>query len=455
MKPDNARQPKSTAGDAKTRPELGQKLGQKNPKPSKTTPAYWLANGLHRRTYTHKGQVMTVPEWHARLSHGGKQERVALATNDKVEASRRAAALFRAVSLKGWEAGLAEVLPGKTKPAAVPTVGEFIAAVEKVADVAPRSICNYAVCFRKIVSDAFGIRATAARFDYRNGGHAAWQARIDRIRLDKIVPARVQAVLNSRINDHRGNPLAEQRARTTAASVLRQAKSLFSPKIKLPFAKVPNPFEGVHVKAGAPRKYQSTIDARQLLRDAQSELAVNDPEAFKAILLALGAGLRRDEIDKLQWQQIDSAAGKIRILTTTTFSPKSDSSEAEVYVDAGLCAALDAYRPKATGLYVLESSIAPRPASRKAHYRANCTLNRSVAWLRSKGVLAFRPHYALRKEFGSLINAAAGIHAASSQLRHAQIGLTAQYYVDNRRRVAPEIGAMLAVPSESQTAAKP
>ena len=454
MKANNSTQPDKAPPTAESGKEVSKKSGFATSAGSKFSPQYW-ASRVFRPEYGKAGERQTVQAWWVKLQSDGRREAVALGTNDRQEAARRAARLYSRVKATGWATALSEFAPDRAPVGGVPTVGEFIAAAEAVADVSPRSLNFYGQCLRNLAAAAFGVKADASRFDYRTGGHDTWQKRIDRIRLDKLTPARVQAVLNERIASHRGNPLAEQKARTTAATTLRQAKCLFSPRLKLPFAKVPNPFEGVRVKAGGIRRYQSTIDAAALLQAGQAELSATDPEAFKVLLLALGAGLRKAEIDNLQWQQIDSSAGKIRILTTDRFAPKTDGSEAEVYVDAGLIAALDAFRPKATSLYVLESPLAPRPQAPHGFYRAGPTFNRTTVWLRSKGVLAHKPLHTLRKEFGSLINAAAGIHAASSQLRHAQIGLTAQYYVDNRRRVAPEIGAMLAVPSESQTAAKP
>ncbi|MBI4325266.1 MAG: site-specific integrase [Chloroflexi bacterium] len=418
---------------------------------SKFSPGFW-ADKVFRPTYTRDGQRFEVAEFWARIQHAGRREKLALSTNDRQEASRKAALLYQRVKATGWQSALAEFAPDRATAKGVPTVGELLDAAAKAADVSPRSLRNYGVCFRRIVADAFGIRGDVSRFDYRHGGREAWRQRIDRIRLDKLTPARVQAALNSRVADARGNPLAEQPARTTAASVLRQAKSLFSPNLKLPFENLPNPFEGVRVKSGTPRKYASTIDAAELLRDGKAELAEADPEAYKALLLALGAGLRKAEIDCLQWQQVDTAANVIRVATTEAFATKTDSSEGEVYVDPGLVSELDAYRAAATSLFVLESPFAPRPQSRVAYYRAARTFDRLTKWLRGKGVMGHKPIHALRKEFGSLVCASADIHTASRQLRHASIALTSTYYVDNRRRVAPPIGAMLASNPEQTTA---
>ena len=44
---------------------------------------------------------------------------------------------------------------------------------------------------RLIVSEIFKIEAGSKKFDYVNGGRAAWFARIDRIKLAAVTPARV------------------------------------------------------------------------------------------------------------------------------------------------------------------------------------------------------------------------------------------------------------------------
>ena len=55
-----------------------------------------------------------------------------------------------------------------------------------------------------------------------------------------------------------------------------------------------------------------------------------------------------------------------------------------------------------------------------------------LGWLRSKGVISKTPLHSLRKEFGSLIHARYGLLAASEQLRHGGIGVTARHYLENR-----------------------
>jgi integrase len=77
------------------------------------------------------------------------------------------------------------------------------------------------------------------------------------------------------------------------------------------------------------------------------------------------------------------------------------------------------------------------------HYRCERHFDRLIRWLRSKGVTASNPLHTLRKEFGSQIAAQAGIFAASMALRHADIQLTRDYYVDKKRRTVFKVGKLL------------
>ena len=66
-----------------------------------------------------------------------------------------------------------------------------------------------------------------------------------------------------------------------------------------------------------------------------------------------------------------------------------------------------------------------------------------AGWLREHGIEGDKPIHVLRKEFGSRINENGDIHAASMALRHADIGITAQFYADGRKRVTTDFGRLL------------
>lgn len=449
-------------------PESGAEVAQKEAASistaSKFTPAYWRER-IFRRTYDNNGQTSEVQEFRARIQHAGRREEIGLNTNDKETASRAAAKFFMRVKAAGWDVALAEFNPERSAARGATTVGDVIEAAGKSNNIGASTLRGYTVCFRKLAAEAYGLRSTAKRYDYVNGGRAAWVKRVDSIRIHKLTPTRIQAVLDRRIATTKGNPLAERRARITSASMLRQAKSLFSADRKLPFEKLPNPFTGVAVQTGTPPGYVSTVKSDELLRSAKEELMTEAPrvksqrskavaklrkngqqlscESYKALLLALGAGLRVAEIDNLQWQDIDAQTNTIRVMTTATFATKTNSSEREVFVDPGLISELEEFRSRATSQYVLESERSPKPGAAVASYRAELTFAHLRKWLRAHGVTAHKPIHTMRKEFGSLVCQFSDIFTASRQLGHASIALTATYYTENRRRVAPQISAML------------
>jgi integrase len=224
--------------------------------------------------------------------------------------------------------------------------------------------------------------------------------------------------------------------------------------LKLPS---PLPFEGVTLPEAGKSRYKSEINPAVLLTAARRELADgiqgdNQPanpraELFKIVLLALGAGLRRDEIDKLQWKQIQWDRNAIRVETTEHGSTKSAESEADVDVDPGLLEILKTYLPKPgkASPFVIESPVAPKPQSvRNHHYRCNHLFNEVVGWLRGKGLTARNALHALRKEFGSQICSQAGIYAASVALRHGSITITREHYVDKKTSVVFPVARLLA-----------
>ena len=204
-------------------------------------------------------------------------------------------------------------------------------------------------------------------------------------------------------------------------------------------------------------RYKSEFNPALLLQQAKRELAdgfqgekqpLNPrPELFKMILLALGAGLRRDEIDALQWKQIQWHSNAITVETTEHSGTKSAESEADVDVDPGLLEILKTYMPKPGKgpPFVIESPIQPRPhAASYHHYRCDRLFKELIEWLRGKGITARNALHTLRKEFGSQICAQAGIYAASRALRHGSIAVTAAHYLDKKQPVVLKIGELLA-----------
>src|SRR5690349_11849989 len=101
------------------------------------------------------------------------------------------------------------------------------------------------------------------------------------------------------------------------------------------------------------------------------------------------------------------------------------------------------YMAAIQGEFVVSSYLLPHPGASHQYYRCNTHFARLSAWLRSKSIPAQKPLHELRKEFGSLVCEQAGIFAASTQLRHGEIRVTASFYLDKKQRVTVKLGDLL------------
>jgi integrase len=154
-------------------------------------------------------------------------------------------------------------------------------------------------------------------------------------------------------------------------------------------------------------------------------------QELKAFLLMLALGLRHKEVDLLEWDSFDFAAGTLRIKPTQWHSLKTNESAAVLPVEPEILELFRGWRARATGTFVIESN---RPLKRVGYqwYRCEETFKNLLDWLRSKAVTGNKPLHQLRKLYGSEMASAHGIHVASSALRPSDIKTTAEYYADSR-----------------------
>lgn len=414
----------------------------------KTDVRYWQAVLFHP-SYTREGMTHQLADWAVKIQHRGRRETFSLSTPNKAAAAARAKDIYLSLQSAGWADTLAKYKPGmnaKLADATMATVEEFIAAAIATASARQNTLEGYAKAFRKIVADIHGIDGGKAKFDYVNGGREKWLRQVNAVSLATITPESIQQWKLSFIRAAGTSPLRQREAKNSANAFLRNARSLFSPKL-LKFIQVNLPailpFAGVQFEPRSSTRYRSVVDAVALVKAASTELAEHHPEQFKIFLLGIMAGLRRREIDLLEWASLDFERGLIRIIATEHFQPKSEDSAGDVEVDAELLEIFRAARGKATGPFVIESKNPPRPKATYRHYRCQRDFEALAVWLKSKGVPSKNPLHAMRKEFGSLLCERGGIFEASRALRHADIRTTSAHYLDRKRRVTVGLGGLL------------
>jgi integrase len=416
------------------------------------------------RYWMKKVKPGTSGEYGVQIAYHGRRHRFALATAKVNEAAKKAAGIFAEITTDGWEATIRKQRGTQLRPA---TLGEYLAEVFRVLQTAPGTRGDYENAIRRIYGDIGGISSDASRFDYVNGGNAAWVARIDSLPLDTVNPARFMKWRTRYLELGRTEEERISRRRS-ANTFLARCKALFSEKNVLKGIEIQLPeelpFAGVdNLKGASVPQHSSKIEAAEIIEAAFSHFAAPQGDAektedfrarrevLKAFILALFCGLTRQEIDGLAWDAINFKTGKISIRRTDTARLKTQARVGDVAVDPHTLTRLAEFKKEANGAFVIESQNAPKIAGRSIRYRASVTYDRLNKWLKNykddqnqtplAGVR--KPLHELRKEAGAVIVQQFGIYAASKFLRHSNIATTARFYADDTRSITTGLGALI------------
>jgi integrase len=413
----------------------------------KTSPSFWASRIFKAKS----DDGFVSPNYVMRIQFIGRRTTLSTNTPNKEAAAKIAAGIYGELLTIGWDATLAKHRPKNEPdpnlPPPVASVGEWIAAARKVSEANASTFNCYSCSLRKIVGDILAVERTEKRFGPHKGGAAGYRAMIDGAGLDVLTPSAVQKWRLEYVKQAK-NPAKERSSMTSCNSTIRQARSLFAAKIVkfLPDLRLPDPmpFHAVEFFPRQSAKYFSRIDAKTLLQEAHGELFQTEPEAFLAMLLGMSAGLRKSEIDSLQWHQVDFTRQLIRVESTEAASLKTADSRAEVAVSENTMAILRGFHAKKTGPFVIEGrGVESGPKKWGHQYRAKAVFGKLYAWLRKHGVTAGKPLHELRKELGALVTSDHGIYAASRVLRHADVSTTARHYSDLKTRPVIDVGGWL------------
>jgi integrase len=414
---------------------------------SKSDVRYWQEH-VFKHVRQAKDRKYIDADWSVRIAHQGHREQFLLDTPNKFEAARKARHIYQQLVASGWGAILAEFKPKKKAlfgKKSNPTVGEFLGELRALHASRIKTIEGYAIALRKITADIADIQSGGR--GGRPDKHSLWRETVEAVRLSTLTPAKVQAWKEAFLVRAGTDPVKQRSARVSVNSFIRRARSLFAPAMIDTLSGMvlpdPLPFSGIKLEKRSMPKYRSSFDAKALVGAAQEELAITEPEQFKIFVLALMVGLRKNEIDKLQWTSFNWHEGTISIVPTKYFRTKSDESTRSVWVPTEMFEIFRGYRAKAAGQFVVESQVEPIMHKPYDHYRCSTLFEKLISWLRSKGVEGAKPLHALRKEFGSLIAAAYGIYAAKEMLGHADISTTAAHYLEAKGKPTIGLGNLL------------
>jgi integrase len=406
-------------------------MHKKMPAYAKDDVRYWRFKVYFPKFSTAGGTLNTAKHYAIRLSWQGKRINWTLGTGNREVAAQKAKDVYMSLLREGYEETLKAYRPSTSADTPV-TLGHFLERLEHTNEFTPKTFKQYRTALRRIVADVLGIEHTKSRFS-RYSDHEAWTGRIDSTPLALLTEEKMQ--------EWKVGALKRGLSPNTVNTTLGGAKALFSPdRVKFLGFSVTSPFAGVKMAKRPSPRYHSKINLEDLTRKALSELP---PEPLKFFLLAGLAGLRRGEIDGLEWSSFNWDKAIITIGKTRWFQPKSENSVRSVELDNEVSALFRGFHAKAEGSFVVESKRNPRQNAPAGWYRCGETIKELSAWLKEKG-LKTKPLHTLRKEFGSVVCDRHGIYAASLSLGHANIGITARYYLDKKGRATVGLGHLLA-----------
>lgn len=409
----------------------------------KTDSRYWKKR-LFKNSYTINGEKREVSTWSVKIAYQGRRENFNLETSNASAAATKAAQIYKNLVSIGWKQTLDIHKPNKTLGGKSGSIGAYIAAASKVFTGSPATLREYVLSLRQIAADIGGIdRNSKDKFNYYDGSQPAWVARIDELSLSIITAEAVEKWKFKRLQGI-NSPLELRTRKTTVNTTLRKAKSLWSAKLVKLLIKdeqTVNPFDGVDFFERGSHRYLAKFDPEKLIQQAVKTL---DGETLKAFILLIFCGLRRGEVDYLEWSSFDSVRSCINIQTTKYFRPKSEHTIGAVPVDSEVLSLLTHWRMEyPEDVFVLRSDRLPAAPSKHRRYRCEKVFSELLKWLKTNGIEDRKPLHVLRKACGDVIARKHGILSASRFLRHGSVAVTAGFYADGSGGVTLGLGEAL------------
>jgi integrase len=417
----------------------GQEVG-KNSSPAVSTHGISakLKQRIQRNTRKYYGRQQA-PQYMLRTQCRGRREWFELGS-ELDAAIKLAREIDQFLRLNGWDATLAKYKPAFAAERSDLTVGRFVELVGQHGQLDPSTAYLYASRLRRIVSGIRRLKLGGS--DKFSGGPtpSKWRIIVDGTLLNSITPEQVANWRDAYVDRFQVGSAERTHAEHTVNGILRNARALFAKRVlRRVLSKVSNlvlpsplPFDGVEFIAERESDYfyTSEVDVKQLIEAGFKELSGKQLVIF---VLAIGAGLRRNEIDKLPWAHVDLPTGTITVAPTRYGRLKSDSSVGKIQLEPRFADVLRKHASDNRGEFVLPSNVAPRVGSLQRHYRCKKDFRALCQWLKTKGITRSTSRiHTLRKEFGSHLAQRRGIFAASSGLRHSTIGVTRKYYVSSK-----------------------
>jgi integrase len=406
-------------------------------------------NRIYRHPFRRNGQVAYSDNYTYRVKRLGKSYYFNIGADKKKAASLAdEIATFLAIKTHTIDDAIARFAPDKLEPVKGPetclkTVGDLIARYHSVTPhLSPATVRDNSAALRRIAAFVLGLPANTKKMT--KTGLDQWRKKVDAVELMEITTHQLERFRSSMLAAAKDDNVKRGRAITTSNFYIRAAGSIFSTKLlkHYPDFVIPasNPFRETGQLAEPPHRYVSKIDPAALIEKAEDELRKDYPGSHLAFVLSLYCGMRRAEIDRLTWEQIDLEGGHIWIRTTEVFRPKAKNSESRIDAPASVLQLLREFRPHSlTPPYVLPGTSPLYPP------RCSRIFRHLLAWLRANGVEHVQALHALRKEAGSLMYSQTGSIDQAAEFLRNDPRVAREHYIGRKGRLELKIPSAIRV----------
>jgi integrase len=391
-------------------------------------------SGAKKKTGLHVFQRTSGGPWYVRLQGEGVRKDFNTGTTSKATALVEAKKRKNFLLVNGWQALLEKYNPKAFKATLPPTtIGAMMDSIEANTRLRRKTVRAYKGSIYRVAGDI----AKRPRFKLGPQSSAYNEKIVAQIRalpLSILSLDNMKAWTNAYMADNgKLDPVAQGKRETSCNVYLNHVKGFLGDerledlKVTLPSLKKLKTFN-----AGS-KRFVELVDVNELFRACLAERGVEEQKAF---LLCLVGGLRKNEADKLRWEQFLWDNNQIRVKTTQYFKLKVNTASGDVPIDPEIMQMFNQWHLEdLSAEFVLKGfsmdEADPDPDPERAEYRAAATWRNLTKWLRTKGVNPpdRKPLHYLRKAGGSAICKKLGIYAAKLFLRHSRVRTTEDFYI--------------------------
>ena len=300
------------------------------------------------------------------------------------------------------------------------------------------TVKNNIAALRHVAAGILGLEKLGV--DQTKAQRAEWLPKVNSFPIADFTIQKIETFRQAELRTCGTDHVKRGQTSTTLNSYMRSARSIFATKLLPQYHGLalpePLPFRGIQALPEPSHRYHSKIDIGPFIEMAKAELYPTNKDAFIAFLLCIAAALRREEADKLMWDQVDFKNRRIWIRTTKFFRPKAKNSDDCIDLTEGVAAYLQEYHD--AGENGERPFVLP---GREVTGKLRCLkVFRSLyKWIRSKGVDDQKPVHTLRKEAGSLVFQKTGsIDRAANFLRNDP-RVAREHYIGRKERIELEL----------------